>query len=95
MVETEAGTDLPAGIIGEPSDLHTMNGTARARGLSLIVAGKSSLALTRASSKLHGKTLAQEVGSILIIMTRQLACDSKSTVGVAGYPASSGTYEKL
>jgi len=64
MVEMEVGTDLPAGIIGEPSNLHTMNSAARARGLSFVVAGKSPLALTRASSKLYSETLAQEVGSM-------------------------------
>ena len=81
MVEMEVGTDLPAGIIGEPSNLHTMNSAARARGLSFVVAGKSPLALTRASSKLYSETLAQEVGSIFNIMTRQLVCDSERTVG--------------
>jgi hypothetical protein len=66
-VQTKALTDLPAGIIGESSDLHAMRGAARPW-RTVAVLGVSSAALfsvAGATSELDREAFAHEVGSVL------------------------------
>jgi hypothetical protein len=53
-------TDLPAGFTWKSRYLHTMRGTSRTRGCSLVV-GKGAFAVTSAPSELDSQTFAHEV----------------------------------
>lgn len=69
-VENESLTDLPAGIIGESSNLHAMRGAARP-GRSVAVLGVSAaaarlLTVARAAGELDRQAFTHEVGSILL-----------------------------
>jgi hypothetical protein len=64
--EARALTDLPAGIIGESSDLHAMGSAARARSTAAFVTVSAALlTVTGATGELDREALAHEVGSIL------------------------------
>jgi hypothetical protein len=67
-VQTKALTDLPAGIIGESSDLHAMRGAARPwRTVAVLVeSGAAGLfSVAGAASELDRETFTHKVGSVL------------------------------
>lgn len=57
-------TDLPAGIIGESSDLHSVRRAARTRSSAFVVA--KAFTVARAAGELDRQALTHEFGSIFI-----------------------------
>ncbi len=64
--ETGVITDLPAGIIGESSDLHSVRCATRAWSTALVVA--KTFTVAGAASELDRKALSHEVGSIFFFV---------------------------
>ena len=57
-------TDLPAGIIGESSDLHSVRGAARAWSRALGIA--KAFSVTGTAGELDRQALTHKVGSIFL-----------------------------
>lgn len=96
-------TDLPAGIIGESSDLHSVRGATRARSCALMGAKTFSVAGT--AGELDRQALTHEFGSIfdfspIFISQGNNGCgilrqESRSGIRRDGGQEESKTYGKL
>jgi len=95
--EAKELTDLPAGLIRKPADLHAVrSATGPWRGVPLRIiatAAAALLTMTIASGKLDCQALAHEVGSIFDIV---ISLGSGGVVAdISGILRGSSTYGKL